>query len=187
MTAPNRKDLSNCKSFSEVINKAKFEVNIPEYYDTQLHNYFRRPIKKVKPIVNGIEVEWDEYISQNETVTEPMDIVPKMIFQEQPYNATSSFQTIPGIIDLTINNVEYELVHFSDIEHMLNIMQGYRNEVSKYIQYNQGLSAFITKMDQTYTVLNNFYKQINIHKKNMIPHDKRPMPNLLDIIKMMGG
>ena len=175
--------IQNCKTFSDAINKLKFELSVPEYYETVIPDYFRKPMEIPKPIVNGIEVEWDEYL-ETHSGEKPESFIPRPIYRTEDLNRSVSFKTSAEIVDLIVNNVPFEFVKFEDIETVIGILDGYYDEVNVYINYNTALKLFVNNMSVARMKLMEVHKAISKYRENTHQGEKKPL-TLLDILNRM--
>lgn len=175
--------IQNCRTFSDAINNLRFELSVPEYYETSVPEYFRKPIQPAKPIVNGVEVEWDEYL-ETHPGEKPETFIPNPIYKTEDLNRSIAMKTSAEIIDLIINNVPFEFVHFEDIETVVGIFDGYYDEVGSYIPLSPVLKVFTDNMSLARMRLMDVYRAVSLHRDNIKPGGKKPL-TLLDILNRM--
>lgn len=173
----------NCKCFADAMNQLRFPLHVPEYYEPAIPSYFRKPIDNPKPIVNGEEVEWEEYMESHD-VTPPKSIIPNMIYKAEDLNQAYSMKTPVDIMDLIDNEVEFTFVRFQDVELVINIFDGYYDEIKDYIQYSNDLRLFIERMRSSRFKLEDIDHQGKVYQRNTHPEQRGPV-TLYDIIKRM--
>ena len=145
----------NCRCFADAMNQLRFPLHVPEYYEPAIPSYFRQPIDNPKPIVNGEEVEWEEYMESHD-VTPPKSIIPNMIYKAEDLNQAYSMKTPVDIMDLIDNEVEFTFVRFQDVELVINIFDGYavygikEKAVQKDEHPSAGLSVLGTEASTEY-------------------------------------
>lgn len=177
--------IQTCRTFSDAMNNIKFEFRIPEYYDSQIPNFFKMPINKPKPIVNGIEVEWDEYLIDHPN-EQPDDTIPQAIYQGEEMNLNASYKTIAELLDVIDSNVYVEIPNFRDLQTILGIMEGYYNEVKRYIDFNPELKLFMDKFNRVYYKLDQAYHEKTNYFRNTAPPELKGPVSLIDILAAMG-
>lgn len=179
----NRVYIQNCRTFSDAMNNLKFELSVPEYYETVVPEYFRKPMDIPKPIVNGVEVEWDEYLETHPD-EKPQTFIPAPIYKGEDLNRAFAKKSCAEIIDLVINDVPFEFIDYNDIETVVGIFDGYYDEVRTYIPLNTHLKLFITNMESARIKLMNVYNAVTLYKENTSLKPKKQL-TLIDILNRM--
>ena len=177
--------IQNCNNFSEAMNKLFFEVRVPEYYVTAIPSYFTRGPQKPKPIVNGVEVEWDEYLEKHPDYEDNSGFIPSTIYKGMDMNMCISFKNIPEMIDMIVNQVPFDIVKFHDLGCILGIMDGYNDEISAYEALSVDLQLFLKRMRQARGVLNLKYEEMSTYYRNTDPSRNDHPTSLIDILKLM--
>ena len=173
-----------CRTFSDAINNLRFELSVPEYYDTVIPNYFRQPMQPAKPIVNGVEVEWDEYLESHPD-EKPSTFIPRPIYRSEDLNRSYASKSSAEIIDLVVNDVPFEFIHLEDIAIVIDILDGYYDEVKNYIPYNNNLKLFIDNMENARFRLKTVYDEATNYRNNINPNRDRGPISLIDILSRM--
>lgn len=176
--------LQTCRTFSDAMNKLRFELSVPEYYETAVPEYFRRRIEPPKPIVNGMEVEWDEYL-ETHPGEKPESFIPNPIYKSEELNRAIAKKTCAEIIDLIINDVEFEVVRFEDIELIIAIFDGYYEEIKSYIPLNPNLKMFTDNMSMARIRLLEAHNDVSRYRTNKNPFAPKGPLSLLDILNRM--
>lgn len=180
----NQTYIQTCRTFSDAMNKLKFELSVPEYYETTIPEYFRRQMEPPKPIVNGMEVEWDEYL-ETHPGEKPETFIPNPFFKSEELNRAFARKTCAEIIDLIINNVPFEFVRFEDIELVIGIFDGYYEEIKSYIPLNPHLKVFTDNMASSRIRLVEAYNDVTRYRDNTNPNIIKKPLTLLDILSKM--
>ena len=175
--------IQNCRTFSDAINNLRFELSVPEYYETVMPNYFRKPMEPPKPIVNGVEVEWDEYL-ETHPGEKPESFIPNPIYKAEDLNRSIAKKTSAEIVDLIINDVPFEFVYFEDIETVIGIFDGYYEEVKRYIDRSTVLKTFTDSMARARIRLVEAENAVSLYRSNKYPEKRKPL-TLLDILNRM--
>ena len=177
--------IRGCSTFIDAMNTLKFELSVPEYYDTAIPEYFRKPRDLPKPIVNGVEVEWDEYL-ENHDDEKPIGFIPNPIYKAEDFNRTAAIKTPAEIVDLVINDVPFEFVNVDDMGIVLDIYEGYYNEIKSYIPHSEMLQRYINNM----TIARNRLKEeydAHLHLMEYIHPERQKPLTLIDILSRMKG
>ena len=177
--------IQNCTTFSEAMNNLNFEVRIPEYYATAIPQYFTRGPQRPKPIVNGVEVSWDEYMEKHPDYVDDTNFRPTTIYKGLDMNMCYSTKNVPEIVDLTVNQVPFDIVKFTDLGCIIGIMDGYVNEVQAYEAFNTELKLFLGRLRQARGILNTKYEELVTYYRNTDPHYQNRPVTLLDILSAM--
>lgn len=177
--------IQNCRTYAEAMNKINFEVRIPEYYVTSIPTYFTRGPQKPKPIVNGQEVEWDEYLEKHPDYQDANDFVPSTIYKGLDLNMCLGSKNIPEIIDMVVNQVPFEIPNFYDLGSIIAIMDGYYDEMKDYELFNNDLKLFLNRMRQARGVLNRKYEDLETYYRNTDKNYRSRPKNLLDILNTL--
>ena len=179
--------LQNCNSFGEALNTICFELVVPEYYDPTLSDYYKEPRKSDPPVINGEIVTFDEYYekhpeAKNDTSN---NFIPSPIYKAEDYNLAYTLGTISDIIDLCDNNVEFYVTKMSDLEWIVDLMDGYVKEVSPYIGFNQQLNVFLSRLRNARKIISEANEKTIRFLENSKPIDKRKPKSIVDILKTM--
>ena len=173
-----------CRTFADAMNNLRFELSVPEYYETNIPEYFRKAIQPPKPIVNGVEVEWDEYLETHPD-EKPITFIPNPIYRNEDMNRAFANKTPSEIIDLIINNVPFEFMRVDDIGIVIDIFDGYYNEVKEYILFNTRLKMFTDDMASARIRLSEVYNASLNYRENIKPNTNRGPISLIDILNRM--
>lgn len=177
--------IQTCHNFSEAMNNINFEVRIPEYYVSAIPTYFTRGPKKPKPIVNGQEVEWEEYLEKHPDYVDDSSFTPSTIYKGMDMNMCLGSKNIPEIIDMVVNQVPFEIPNFRDLGNIISIMDGYFHEMADYELYSNDLRLFLNRLRQARGVLYRKYEDLANYYRNTDPNYVERPTSLLDILKMM--
>ena len=177
--------IQNCKSFADAMNNLNFEVRIPEYYVTNIPSYFTRGPKRPNPIVNGVEVSWEEFKEKNPDYEEDDNyFTPTTIYKGTEMNMCLSFKTPTEIVDILDNEVPLSIPDVYSIYCIMNIMDGYISEVGEFEAFHADLKYFLSKLRKARTIFNNRYQQELTYYYNTHPSEKQPM-TLIDVLNMI--
>lgn len=179
--------IQNCRSFGEALNTIRFELRIPEYYDPNIPDYYKEERKSDPPVVNGEIVSWDEYYEKypDRKNERPKTFIPRPIYKAEDYNMCVAMLPISDIIDLCDNNVPFDFVRLSDLEWVIELMDGYVREVSAYIGFNAQLDLFLSRLRNARKVISDI-NNINIGKlEHQKPIDQRKPKSLVEILNAM--
>ena len=140
--------IKDCKSIGEAINKIKFELRVPEYYQPTIPTYFTKPRESYLPVINGEFATWDEYYERHPEMRAETEnrVVPEMIYNPDDFNMCMASLSTASIIDLCVNEVPFEFTKYSDVQWVLDLMDGYVEEVKSYIGFSQELDIFLQKL-----------------------------------------
>ena len=177
--------MQNCRTFSDAMNNLRFEVRLPEYYNSQIPYFFKRPIKGPKPIVNGEEVEWSEFLETHQG-EEPDTVIPQPFYQSEEMNLNIAYITSAEFLEVVDNGVYVEIPNFHDLNTILAIMEGYYNEIKSYIDLSADLKKFIEKFNRVYFKLDKLFEEITNYSRNTAPEELRGPITLADILESMG-
>jgi hypothetical protein len=166
------------------MNNLTFQVSVPEYYDIVVPEYYRKRMEPPKPVVNGMEVEWDEYL-ETHPGEKPESFIPSPIYKSEELNRSYARKSCSEIIDLIINEVSFEFIRFEDIALVIDIFDGYYDEIKSYIQLNDELRRFVNNMAIARSKLLEAYNDVTRYRDNTNPFaDKKPL-SLIDILNRM--
>lgn len=167
---------------SFLINTKKFEVRIPEYYDLTVPDYFKKPVKKSVPMVNGQPVDDPEdYYKNHPEAVRDEDFVPSMLFKDEEYNMTISMMTVIELVDLIDNNVLFDIVDLNKIEEIIDILNSYITVMFEYEKVDREISIVMPKIKKAKEVIKSGYDSEMIRRRKDTGI-KRHM-SLLDMIK----
>ncbi len=179
--------IQKCRTFGEALNTILFELRVPEYYDPNLPSYYKEPRKSDPPIINGEIVTWDEYYEKypERKQLDPKPFIPLTIYKSEDYNMSVTKATISDMIDLCDNNVPFDFVKLSDLEWVVELMDGYVREVSAYIGFNQQLDVFLGRLRNARKLIAEVNELNKNYLENTLPADKKQPKSLIDILKSM--
>ena len=178
--------VKNCNSFGEALNTLKFRIIVPEYYDPNLPNYYKEPIRTDPPVVNGEFVTWEEYYAKypDRKIDAPKPYIPRTIFKAEDYDLAEAMMTVSDIIDLCDNNVEFTFTRLSDLEYVIALMNGYEQEVYPYIGRHAKLDRFMARLRNARTVISELNEANKNYLDNVSGRKNRTM-SLHEILKAM--
>lgn len=158
-------------TFSDAMNYLAFELSVPEYYNPAIPDYFKRTRTASKPIVNGQEVEWEEYLAEHPEFKRD-DFIPAMIYKAEDNNQAYATRTPAEMIDMIENNVSFTFLNEEDLGRVIGIYDGYYNEVKNYIAFNPELKQYLTRMSAAREIIMKTYQEaISYHRAHDILHN----------------
>lgn len=179
--------LQDCSSFGEALNTIKFELIVPEYYEPNLPDYYKEPRKSDPPVINGEIVTWDEYYAKHPEAKDAAykSFVPLPIYKAEDNNLAWTRATIADIIDLCDNNITFYFTKYSDLEWVVDLMDGYVKEVNPYVGFNQNLNSFLTRLRVARKVIS----EANDHNIAILeskkPDSQKRTKSIVDILNSM--
>ena len=111
------------RSLADTVNKRKFQVRIPEYYDTTIPKYFKDP--------NG----------------------PPPIYAPNVDDMCTSYMTIAQIVDMCFNNVKFIIVGRYATKTIIENLRDYLLQVEQYKGTNPTLDIFIERGNAALRIL----------------------------------
>ena len=179
--------IQKCRTFGEALNTILFELRVPEYYDPNLPSYYKEPRKSDPPVINGEIVSWEEYYEKfpTERNNEQKPFTPLTIYKSEDYNMSVTKATISDMIDLCDNNVPFDFVKLSDLEWVVDLMDGYVREVSPYVGFNQQLDVFLNRLRNARKSISEVNELNKRYLENSQPIDKRKPKSLIEILNAM--
>lgn len=171
-------------SFSDAMHNIKFEVRIPEYYVSTIPSYFKTGPTPPKPVLNGIEVTWEEYQEVHPEAV-PDTIVPSMIFIPESDNMTIGYKSAEELVSMTLDDTPYTLMSHDALRHVIYILQGYVAEMRAINEDAVSTEPFLIKCASALKKLEDIEYATYIRHRN-IYHPKQPTNSLGDLLNNMG-
>ena len=135
-------------------------LEVPEYYQPYLPNYFRQARSTGQAMVNGRFVSDEEY---NELTGEAVDrpnFVPHPIYISEELNMCHASCTPAMVIDMVDNMVPFKFINIEDALTIADIIDGYVAEVSPYESANRDLQNYNTRARTASNKLRVAYEEI---------------------------
>ena len=177
--------LGNCNTFGDALNKIKFEIHVPEYYEADLPNFYRKPLPKDPPVLNGELVSWDEYQEHCASFeAKPKAEIPSLIYNPEDNNIAYTKQTVAEMLDMFVNKVPFDILRIRDIEYIVLLIRGYLEEMSPYFNQNARLDSFVSKLRQMLNHFDTIYQDSIVRLFNRHPELRRPK-SISDILKCL--
>ena len=171
--------------FSDLVNNTSFPLLVPEYYNVNVSDYFKKEMKGPPPIVNGQQVTWEEYLEREGAVDENEYFIPDPLYVGEDMNCTYTSKSPAGIVDLVVNNVPFKFEKFDDIASVIAILDGYVEEVTPYLVANPDLQIVLDNVSQTRLKLTNYQTSV-LEDREMKGQNgpKRPL-SIADLLKFV--
>ena len=141
--------------YSKIMNTKTFRVFVQDYYSQRVPAYLTG-IKPAPAMLNGIPVTAEEYNS-HPGITEFADDemvrhAPIQVGSE--FDMTISHVTCAAIVDMCTNDIEFSIPNLQDLQEMLDIMYGYKQQISPFHD-RQIVQAYLNQLNQALLILEN--------------------------------
>lgn len=146
--------------FSERINRDCFMLEVPEYYQPGLPNYFRESRSSGRAMVNGVFVSDKEYQELTGNAVERDNYVPSPIYRAEELNMCLSSCTGGVIIDMIDNMVPFKFTNIHDILKVVEIIDGYTDELGPYESRSSEIKIYLAKARTAAGKLRSAYAEI---------------------------
>lgn len=172
-------------NYSDLMNNKMYTVHIPEYYEPQLPDYYRRPARTLPPIVNGVPVTMEEYLEKDPEFVPDKEFLPEIIHKYGEMDMTYANLSIAGIIDLMENKVPFSMDDISVIPEILLIIDNYIIQIRPYMSTNEKVRKFVDKIGPIKAELESIYTAIMNRVNRDSPFYKPPPYTLGQLIKFV--
>lgn len=171
--------------FSDRINEETFQLEIPEYYQPVLPEYFKQRVNSGYAVVNGRIVSDEEYQELTGQMVERNDFVPSPLYVGEPLNMCISSCSTATIIDMDTNLVPFRFLELEDIPKVIEIIQGYNSEMSPFISRSAELQKYVDRAKTTLGKLQEAYAEMkhDFNIRHNIKENKQV--SLLDLLNFM--
>lgn len=171
--------------FSDRINEETFQLEIPEYYQPVLPEYFKQRVHSGYAVVNGRIVSDEEYQELTGQMVERNDFVPSPLYVGEPLNMCISSCSTATIIDMDTNLVPFRFLELEDIPKVIEIIQGYNSEMSPFISRSVELQKYVDRAKTTLGKLQEAYAEMkhDFNIRHNIKENKQV--SLLDLLNFM--
>lgn len=171
--------------FSDRINEDTFQLEIPEYYQPVLPEYFKQRVNSGYAVVNGRIVSDEEYQELTGQMVERNDFVPSPLYVGEPFNMCISSCSTATIIDMDTNLVPFRFLELEDIPKVIEIIQGYNSEMSPFISRSVELQKYVDRAKTTLGKLQETYAEMkhDFNVRHNIKENKQV--SLLDLLSFM--
>ena len=171
--------------FSDRINEETFQLEIPEYYQPVLPEYFKQRVNSGYAVVNGRIVSDEEYQELTGQMVERNDFVPSPLYVGEPLNMCISSCSTATIIDMDTNLVPFRFLELEDIPKVIEIIQGYNSEMSPFISRSVELQKYVDRAKTSPGKLHETYAEMkhDFNIRHNIKENKQV--SLLDLLNFM--
>lgn len=172
--------------YSQLVNTVSFNVLMPEYYNVNISDYFKKEQRGPLPVVNGHQVSWEEYLQREGASDDNEYFVPDPLYVGEDMNCVLSSKTPAGIVDLVTNEVPFKFENNNDITAVLAILDGYVEEIKPYLIANPELDIVLTNIAKTKLKLTNYQTSLvedDIATGKVKPKESLSITDLLAFVR----
>ena len=163
------------QTYSTKINKTTFQMEVPEYYQPALPEYFKRHLQSGYAVVNGRIVTDEEYYELTGKHVDRDDFIPTPLYVGEPLNMCISPCSTATIIDMDQNLVPFRFMDMEDMPKVVEIIEGYLHEMAPYIDRSAELKRYIEIAQVTMGKIREAYKEMK-HDFNIRHNIKKTDP-----------
>lgn len=165
----------NDRLYSDIINTDTFRMEVPEYYQPALPEYFKRHLHSGYAVINGQIVSDEEYYERTGEHVERDDFIPAPLYVGEPLNMCISSCSTATIIDMDQNLVPFRFMDIEDMPRVIDIIKGYLHEMAPYIDRSAELKRYIDIARTTMGKIQESYKEMK-HDFNIRHHIEKNDP-----------
>ena len=162
-------------TYSTKINNYTFQMEVPEYYQPALPEYFKRHLHSGYAVVNGRIVSDEEYFELTGEHVDRDDFIPAPLYVGEPLNMCISPCSTATIIDMDQNLVPFRFINMEDMPKVAEIIEGYLKEMYPYIDRSAELKRYIGIAQITMGKIREAYKEMK-HDFNIRHNIQRTDP-----------